>query len=76
MLRHNGGLAIPTSGDGSQVANGEEVAVLADRFRDLFKDAQSLPGAATLTDSEIAAEVDSLRDGRVGQVPGRSRCTP
>ena len=76
MLRHKGGLATPTSGDVAQIASGEEVAVLADRFRDLFKDTQSLPGAATLTDAEIAAEVDAVRDGRFGQVPETSRCTP
>ncbi|QVL50927.1 MAG: hypothetical protein KFB96_11285 [Thiocapsa sp.] len=74
MLRHKGGLATPTSGDVAHIADGEEVAVLADRFRDLFKDTQSLPGAATLTDAEIAAEVDTVREGRVGQVPGKSRC--
>ncbi len=74
MLRHKGGLATPTSGDVAHIADGEEVAVLADRFRDLFKDTQSLPGAATLTDAEIAAEVDTVREGRVGQVPGTSRC--
>lgn len=67
---------MPTSGDVAQIANGEEVAALADRFRDLFKDTQSLAGAATLTDAEVAAEVDAVRDGRVGQVPGTSRCTP
>ena len=76
MLRHKGGLATPTSGDVAQIANGEVVAVLADGFRDLFKNTQSLPGAATLTDVEIAAEVETVRDGRVGQVPGTSRCTP
>lgn len=76
MPRHKGGLASPTSGDVAQIVNGEEVAVLADRFRDLFKDTQVLPRAATLADAEIGAEVDAVRDGRVGQVPGTSRCTP
>lgn len=76
MLRHKGSLAAPTSGGVARIVNGDEVSVLADRFRDLFKDTQSLPGAATLTDAETAAEVDSVRDGRFGQVPGRSRCTP
>lgn len=46
-------------------------AALADRFRDLFKDS---PGAATLTDTEIASEIDAVRDWRFGQVPGTSRC--
>ncbi len=66
MPRHKGGLA----------CEDEEGTALADRFRDLSKDTQSLPGAAALTDAEIAAEVDTVREGRVGQVPGTSRCTP
>jgi len=49
-------------------------AALADRFRHLFKDTQTLPGAATLTDTEMAAEIDTVRDGRFGQVPGTSQC--
>jgi hypothetical protein len=76
VLRHKGGLAIPASGDVARICEDEEGAVLAARFRDLFKNTQSLSGAATLTDVEIAAEVETLRDGRVGQVPGTSRCTP
>ncbi|MFB1488539.1 MULTISPECIES: hypothetical protein [unclassified Thiocapsa] len=76
MLRHKGGLTIPASGEVARICEDEEGAVLAARFRDLFKDTQSLPGAATLTDAEIAAEVDAVRDGRVGQVPETSRCTP
>lgn len=74
MLRHKGGLAIPTSGDVAHIADGEEGAARAARFRDLLKDTQALPRAATLTDAEIAAEVDTVREGRVGQVPGKSRC--
>jgi hypothetical protein len=76
MLRHKGGFATPTSGDVARICEDKEGAALADRFRDLFKNTQSLPGAATLTDAEIAAEVDAVRDGRFGQVPGTSRCTP
>ncbi|WP_363168339.1 hypothetical protein [uncultured Lamprocystis sp.] len=49
-------------------------AALADRFQDLFKDSQTLSGAATLTDTEIASEIDAVRDGRFGQVPGTSQC--
>nr|WP_093191171.1 hypothetical protein [Thiocapsa sp. KS1] len=76
MLQHKGDLAIPTSGDVARICEEEEGAALADRFRDLFKDTQALPGAATLVDAEIAAEIDAVRDGRFGQVPGTSRCTP
>jgi hypothetical protein len=76
MLRHKGGLATPTSGDVARICEDEEGAALAARFRDLFKDTQALPGAAMLADAEIAAEVDAVRDGRFGQVPGTSRCTP
>ncbi|WP_295399111.1 hypothetical protein [uncultured Thiocystis sp.] len=72
MLRHKGGLAIPASGDVARICEDEEGAALAARFRDLFKDTQALPGAAMLTDAEIAAEVDAVRDGRLAQVPGTS----
>jgi hypothetical protein len=55
--------------DVAHIADDEEGAALADRFRDLFKGTQSLPGAATLTDAEITAEVDAVRDGRFSQIP-------
>lgn len=79
MLAHRHYVTIPPSGDvvlkdlpfrpGQRVEvvviseDGERVA-LASRFRSLFKETQALPGAATLTDAEIAAEVDAVRDGR------------
>ncbi|NEX18634.1 MAG: hypothetical protein C1943_19060 [Halochromatium sp.] len=69
MLRHKGDLAIPALDDAARISNNEEGAVPAARFRDLFKDTQALPGAAPLTDAEIAAEVNAVRDGRFGQPP-------
>ena len=79
MLAHRRYLTIPASGNvvledlpfrpGQQVEvvlisdDGERIA-LTSRFRALFKETQALPEATTLTDAEIAAEVDALRDGR------------
>jgi hypothetical protein len=74
MLRHKGGLTIPTSVDVPRIFADEGVAALAKRFRDLLKGTEALPEAAALTATEIASEIDAVRDGRFGQVPGKSRC--
>ena len=76
MSRNKGDLNILTSDDEARISKDEEVTALADRFRDLLKDAGALSGAATLMGAEIAAEVDAMRDGRLAQMHGKSRCTP
>ncbi|MEA3643826.1 MAG: hypothetical protein VBE63_28450 [Lamprobacter sp.] len=76
MLRHKGGLTIPASEDVAGICEDKDGATLAERFRDLFKDTQALPRAAMLADVEIAAQIDAVRNGRLAQVPGTSRCTP
>jgi hypothetical protein len=65
MLQHKAGLDISISGDTARIFEDDNGAPLATRLRDLFKDAQALPGAATVTD----AEIDAVRDGRFGQTP-------
>jgi hypothetical protein len=79
MLAHKRYVTIPSSGNlvledlpfrpGELVevvviSDEGERATLAARFRDLLKQTQAMPGAATITDAEIAAEVDAVRDGR------------
>ncbi|MGV0026514.1 hypothetical protein [Phormidesmis priestleyi] len=45
------------------LAEDDERTAISQRFRNLFKKTQSLPGVSEITEEEIAAEVTSHRRG-------------
>lgn len=45
------------------MAEDDERAIVSQKFRNLFKETQSLPGVGEITEEEIAAEVKAYRRG-------------